>query len=155
LYTQQVPETKENIAKIIGTIAGESKSKKDIELVLIKACVFGGRFLAWTFKRDIHNFYVTYKERKPPWYENVKYAFENLDEDDILLKFMVDMQCITWHPDADGKDEEVVHRVLLPSAFLVRVMIRNYELKKSPVAKKDVKLCSYHSHEERKACPQH
>jgi hypothetical protein len=144
------------LANIIGTVAGEFVSQKDIEFILIKARVFGDRFLALAFKRDTYNCFVTLKGSNPPWYEYVKYAFGNLPEDDLLLTFMVDMQCISWQPDSDD-EEEVVHRVPLPPAFLVRVMIRNYELKETPMARQDIDLCSYHYHEsdkEREACPQ-
>jgi hypothetical protein len=156
LYVQRLPDTVANMRMIIGAVAENPTMRRNIDLVLLKSCVFGDRFLASAFKRDTHNHYVTWRNCFPPWYEHVTYAFENLKEDDPMLSFIVDMQCIVWNPIMDEEDE-VSDRDMTPQKFWVRVMLRNFELKKSFIAQNNTNLCSYHCHEsdeERDACPQ-
>lgn len=94
----------------------------------------------------------------PPWYEHVVYAFSTLSGADPMLRYLVDLQSVAWRPQSDSVSGEDALRAELPNLFLVQVMIRNYELRASPVAKQDFDVCSFHDHEsdeERKKCPRY
>jgi hypothetical protein len=150
LYAQDLPDTLRDLSLISGVGDGQLS-----QLSLIQACVFGDRFLAPRFKQHAHNMYVDLNPNELPYYNNIKYAFQHLNEGDPLLTFFVDLQCIFWSPTFDS-DDEVNDRALLPVEFLVRVMLRFQELKKSPVAEADVDYCFHHVHgsnKERTACP--
>jgi len=127
------------------------------QLLRIKACVFGDRFMAFSFKKAAHNQYISEKDIKVPWYEHIKYAFENLAEDDLLLTAQVDFHCYAWDPNQDDEDELEV-RPQLPNSFFVRVMMRYQQLISVSSDENTLKTCPYHLHdteEERKACPSH
>jgi hypothetical protein len=131
------------------------ETRKRAHHVLVKACVFGDGFLAPGFKREAHNLFVNLKGRKPASYEHIAYAFDNLGEDDLLLNYLVDLQCIAWTPPMDDDVDEMTWRDVVPTKVLIRVMLRYYELKLSPMGESDMNLCSYHHHEsdeEREAC---
>ena len=69
-------------------------------------------------------------------YEHIIFAYENLPEDSLVLKLMVEMQCLRWELDFDG-DEEKQRRLDLPKAFLVQVMVRLVELRDRNIALQD------------------
>lgn len=157
LYAQCLPIFHDEIIRFArGTPAakGDREVCKWSHLLVLKAYVFGDRFMAQKFKDHARNLCVNLVGEASPFYELVIYAFPNLCADDPLLDFLVDMPCLLWDPTCD-RGEQPALRDKLPNHFLVRVMLRNFELKKQPIAIEDINLCSYHVHdskEEREDC---
>jgi hypothetical protein len=132
LYAQRLPNSAGSMWKIIAAAGSEKVEPTEtgtrVALFIIRACVFGDRFLASGFKRDVHNLFVSLKGRGPAIYKHINYAFDHLREDAALLSYLVDLQCISRDPTMDGSHE---------------------------IAKESMNLCSYHCHEsdkEREAC---
>jgi len=151
LYMQRLPDTLSEIYAISGGVAGKSER---CLLSLLKSCVFGDRFLAPHFHKAVHNLFVDLHQGSP-WNSHIHYAFENLAEDDSLLQFLVEAQCLYWDPDIDD-DDEIAARKLLSQDFLVRTMVRFSGLLSSATDPEATMLCEYHCHdspEERNACP--
>jgi hypothetical protein len=131
LYTQQLPEDKDfrDIANINnkGQIDNEDH---ECDTVLLKAFVFGNRFLVADFERITHNhladWLTDYIFGVP--YELVILAYEVLPSDSRILGAMAEMQCLNWSPREDGNEKKQI-RVNLPKDFLIQVMIRQSELR--------------------------
>ncbi|KAH5442902.1 hypothetical protein HBI23_168830 [Parastagonospora nodorum] len=162
IYALRLPESAEDLLRITGASkndlvdVGKWEQRKMILLSLLKSCVFGDGFLAPEFCKDVHNRLVNMLQTTSPFYEHVKYAFDNLNEDHLLLKYFVDLQCTNWTQTDDKFDGELQARELVPSRFFIKVMIRNDEYNKG-FADKKIRLCDYHLHDsdqERGACPQ-
>jgi hypothetical protein len=153
LYTKEIPRKRYELLRVALPAANYSgPCRKFVLYLLVKSCAFGDRFLAPKFKQDSHNQLVNLS-KSAPFYELVNYAFKNLNEDDELLRFFVDSHCYHWYPELDDADEQIV-RAQLPNPFLVRVMIKLFELKKSSMTQ-CLDKCSYHYHgsdEERRNC---
>lgn len=150
LYLQRMPKNDRSFFHLTG-----SDIPKHNRLLLLKACVFGDRFMAFSFKKAAHNQYID-SSNFVLWYEHVIYAFGNLAGDDLLLKAMVGLHCYQWSPDQDEEDELAL-RAELPHSFLVSVMIRQQELLTALWDTYSFDVCQYHLHdsnEERQACAQ-
>lgn len=103
----------------------------------------------------MHDLFVNLNINNLIYCECIEYAFENLGEEDLRLKYIGDLQCTYWTPE-DDKLEELEARELVPSKFFIRVMTRNYEYNEG-LADKEMKTCDYQVHDsdqELKACPQ-
>jgi hypothetical protein len=101
-------------------------------LLLLKATVFGDRFLAASFRRLAHNTYVdSYLADEEiafsVGYKEVIWAFENIAEDNPILAFMIHLQCAVWEACSDSKKEKEL-RSQLPHKFLLDVMLKHNEL---------------------------
>jgi hypothetical protein len=143
LYMQRLPDTLSEIYSISGGVAGELDR---CLLSLLKSCVFGDRFLVPRFHNVVHNLFVDLHQG-PPWLPHIHYAFENLAEDDSLLEFLVEAQCLFWDPRMDDEDE-IAARKLLPQAFLVQTMVRFSTLSSYGIDPNDtIMLCDYHRHD--------
>lgn len=159
LYVQQLPADRNAIIRIAGTDTGcDSNHIRLSEFLAIKAYVFGDRFMAPQLRCHTRNLYVNLKADDCCFYEHVIYAYANLLEEDPLLKYMVNLQCISWGPSADSVEEQTL-RLQLPTLFSVQVMLRANELRETTVKKlrADFNPCAYHEHEseeERKVCPE-
>lgn len=151
LYSQNLPATDED-----WSVVTETKPLRDLNMV--KVCVFGDRFMVPKLLQDANNHYIDARiwHKRPPRYNTVIYAFNNLRTDIRLLKFLVDTHCAFWERDHDDLDEaEKAQQSQLPNDFLVRVMYRYSELKDTEENGKILDHCSYHehaSHEEREGC---
>jgi hypothetical protein len=164
LYAQQLPNDTVGICRLVG-MSKELTYIANARFLLLKACVFGDRFLARDFKILAHNTYVdiitikTYLYSIP--YRQVIYAFANLKDDEPILKFMVDSQTYKWEKDWDDEEEKAL-LTQLPHEFLVRVMHGFAERRALKDAEEDdgqspegLEACTYHIHaseEERKEC---
>ncbi|CAN9298872.1 unnamed protein product [Alternaria alternata] len=128
LYTQQMPTYEDNRKYDIS---------EDFGFMLLKAYVFANRFLIADFERIVHNLLIDHMvDFGCSMYEHIIFAYENLPEDSLVLKLMVEMQCLRWELDFDG-DEEKQRRLDLPKAFLVQVMVRLVELRDRNIALQD------------------
>lgn len=128
LYTQQM-STYEDEGKYIGA--------EKFGFMLLKACIFANRFLIADFERIVHNLLIDHMvDFGCSTYEHFIFAYENLPEDSLVLKLMVEMQCLRWELDFDG-DEEKQRRLDLPKEFLVQVMVRLVELRDCNIALQD------------------
>ncbi|KAL1797231.1 hypothetical protein ACET3X_003837 [Alternaria dauci] len=123
LYTQQLPDYDED-DEDDESENGEDDSLQGLGGMLLKACAFGHRFLIKDFERITHNRYVKYFMHCT-WYTHVIYAYNNLPAQSLLLKLMVEKQCINWSSDFDNKrNKEEERRHDLPKEFLIQVMVR-------------------------------
>jgi hypothetical protein len=175
MYTQNIPSSDYDIASIaypsfVDDFANMDFTNfftdfKDIvtcDFLTLKSCIFGDRFLAPKFKEAAHNAFVDLRGHNPPMYEHVIYAFEHLQEEDLMLALLVDTHSMYWQP-VYFKAEQELQQAELPHSFLLRVMTRTYELKTNnglPGAQGNgfsgIDICSYHYHDseyEREACP--
>jgi hypothetical protein len=155
LYTQKYPDSCSELIRIADKcMSGNGPEYREENLLVMKSCVFGDRFGAPRFKQDAHNLFVDLYQ-VAPFYANVNYAFENLSENDELLRFLVDTHCLYWFPELDDEEEKTLQKQL-PNSFLLQVMYRTYEIRKNPAKTVRLDICSYHHHmsnEEREACP--
>ncbi|KAH4037322.1 hypothetical protein HBI24_153670 [Parastagonospora nodorum] len=160
IYTTGLPGTAKDLVQIAIVKRDESSKngaldqERELDIILLKASIFGDRFLATGFRKDVHNLFVNLAVHGRVHYECIKYAFDNLGEDVLLLECIVDLQCNFWAPE-DDEPEELEARELVPSKFFIRVMTRNYEYN-GGLADKGMMTCDYHRHDsdqEREACP--
>jgi hypothetical protein len=94
---------------------------------LVKAYVFGDRFLAPEFRRGVNNASVKHIPLGRSFFDeagcfSVDYAFENIRPSSILLQHLVDMYCTVWNACDDEFDATTFDN--LPNRFLRRVMKR-------------------------------
>lgn len=113
--------------------------------LLLKAYVLAHYLEAPEFKSCATTAFVNLNGARAPYYEMVSYTFDKLDTSDVILRFMVDLQCIVWKPFDDISAAELARRAQLPNSFLVRVMFRFQKLQgsKNGGDKDKFKLCSY------------
>ncbi|KAI4616874.1 hypothetical protein J4E83_006456 [Alternaria metachromatica] len=128
LYTQQVPEKTLDLGKIANVDGKRANYSHDD--ILLKACAFGNRFLATDFERVSHNHFVDHSARFACGvaYKDIIFAYENLPDDSLLLKMLVEVQSRLWDASGDDEKEEQM-RISLPKEFLIQVMIRQAELR--------------------------
>ena len=88
---------------------------------MVKTFVFGDRFLAPTFRKAANNFTVDslFLDTDPRWYNTIIYAFDNLREDNPILRVLVDMHCRFASSDTCAQAQQ---QRQLPLAFFVRCM---------------------------------
>jgi hypothetical protein len=62
---------------------------------MVKAYIFGDRFLANAFRKAVHHQLMEQILFDPysAWFYAAKVAFQHLPENDLLLKFLVDINC--------------------------------------------------------------
>ena len=94
---------------------------------LVRAYVFGDRFLAPEFRRAVNNASVKHTPRGASFfYEDgcfsVAYAFENIQPSSVLLQHLVDMYCTAWNEDIDDFNPQTFDD--LPNSFIRRVIQR-------------------------------
>ncbi|KAF1939763.1 hypothetical protein EJ02DRAFT_326790, partial [Clathrospora elynae] len=96
------------------------------KLVLIKACVFGDRFLVPGFHGAVQNHIIDFFVQ---WgffcYLAIIHAFANLSSNSPVLQLLVDAHCRGFEDgNDDAENGELKRRDQLPNSFLVRIMIR-------------------------------
>jgi hypothetical protein len=97
IYTRQLPDPKQ-WSEDLPDIPREGEDDNWYVTDLVKAYVFGDRFLALEFKEVVNNYIVDYilKTDEPPWFTATQYAFENLTQDHLLLQLLLDVTCRFW-----------------------------------------------------------
>ncbi|KAI4685085.1 hypothetical protein J4E81_008897 [Alternaria sp. BMP 2799] len=130
LYAQSLPVKSRDFAHIARDKGdkgeeGYNEVEHEYGLGLLKACVFGNRFLAPAFERLTHNQYIDHLAKCDSGvrYDQIIFAWDNFKEDSEILTVMVDNQCLRWEVGADDAEEQGL-RAELPQDFLIRVMLR-------------------------------
>lgn len=122
---------------------------------MLKACIFGDRFLAAAFTKAVRHEIVRqviYEQRL--YYEMISYAVENLVAEDSLLRMMVDVMFKDHFPAWDPA-EQVEAREMVPRSFLFEVMDKYVETISTGKDPNALDECDYHDHTskaERRAC---
>jgi len=130
---------------------------QEVFIVLIKAYVFGDKFLATGFRQDVHrkfsNLLSGYCLTLPGGCQVIEYAFNNVPSDRVMLQHLVDDYCSQWD---ETQLDHVSVRIpkWLPRAFPVRVERRFAELRSMINNVGNRSRCYYEhtSAEERKKC---
>lgn len=147
LYTSEMPEDFDDLSSMTGMPNGVEGESTAAAFLLLKACVFGDRFLAYDFYQRAHNTFVDWNVLNPGWpwvtWEMVDYAFENLADDTPLLAMMVDLQCVYWKR---GWKEEKELFASLRKDFLFKAMLRSIHFRENPMEIGDMKECEFHVH---------
>jgi hypothetical protein len=127
LYTQQVIEVAPNWSSLVGFKEEDDRVKLGVRKfdICIKAYVFGGRFLAHTFRRAVNNLFTALmtsiwilSEFKQ---ETVPYASNNVPSDHVLLQWLVDNYCRFWNACPLLEIFKGNIQQQLPPCFLFRV----------------------------------
>jgi hypothetical protein len=140
LYSQELPHRDDWAA--VADIEMETIFSYKVLMLMLKALVFGDRFMAPKFYRKINNQLTDELIRSHPSYNIVIYAFNNLPAEKQVLKVLVDTHCRFWSPAMDN-NEEAALKVELPHEFLLKVM----EAYAGGARKKKLNVCDYHEHE--------
>jgi hypothetical protein len=148
LYTQRVPK---NVSEFISVTEDKASQADDGLLLLLKACVFGDRFLVPAFMTVTHHDYVddVCCNMYPIEHEQITYGFQHLASNSPILTMMVEIECLRGYtPWANelGEDEEEGERLsALPLKFLARVMHRHRKLRQrqQPLGEDDVDAREY------------
>lgn len=137
LYTQVLPgPSSEDWARITQT----EDTKGQPELIYIDAYVFGDRFVALEFRREIHEAFDFWLQGWYLWYDDsalsIATAYLSVPSHLPLRQQLVDVYCKNWayySHEVWGKDiaPAFSSRIQnsLPTAFLVRVMKTLHELR--------------------------
>lgn len=124
LYTQQLPQGEQWLS--VAEVKEEADVDEAVDLLIMKAIVFGDRFLAPAFKAQTsYQILVRLRDRSPS-FAIIIYAFGNLPATTKLLDWLVERHCRFWKPspdDASAKKQEAQ----LPRDFLLRVMRKHGE----------------------------
>lgn len=119
---------------------------------LVQAYVLGHTLLAQSFKaeclRHLANRVIRVPKRTR--YYAATYAFEHLDEEDVVLKLFVDVHCKYWTVRSREPDStETQRRAMLPQAFLLRMTDKYAEKVQHGLRWFDEEVldpCDYHGH---------
>ncbi|KAI4641159.1 hypothetical protein J4E93_008037 [Alternaria ventricosa] len=164
LYAEEIPPHWESLSEIVEPGLNLDDSAWDdysTAMLLLKASVFGDRFLTPAFHRLAHNTFVNRFVVAPGDHSSMSYymviwIYDNLLTSSPLVDLAVELQCIVWNTENDDKEEKLLWPQL-PHAFLLAVMTRYSELKEEKCSDIELKACDYHLHaseEEKKACKQ-
>lgn len=141
LYAQQVPAFEGWLS-----MAEEQSERNGYDttgLLMVKAMVFGDRFMILDFYRQVHNQYVDTYYHIPPHYNIVIHAYGNLSAACPLLRFLVDCQYFNWNVTKDT-ERQLSLQDQLPKDFLLRIM----RLHGNKLIEDKSSLCAYHIHED-------
>lgn len=106
---------------------GDPNAADIIDLLVVKAVVFGERYLASDFKETATSELRARLLRRSPSFEAIIYAFQHLTAASTLLDELVEAHCRSWKPGRNSTSDEGQAR--LPRDFLLRVMRRYGENK--------------------------
>jgi hypothetical protein len=140
LYRQEVPRYKRDWIAVVEAEAKEV-DVDNLHLLMLKALVFGDRFMVPKFYREVNNRLIERLIEMPSSYANIIYAFDNLTAKKPLLKVLVDAHCDFWEPGRDD-DADIALKAKLPREFLLRVMDAYAE----GATAEDMNVCDYHEH---------
>ena len=158
LYTQEIPNdyfsTEEMEHVLAQSIPDEDQFCNDMFLILLKAYVFGDRFLSPAFRRATSNRLSDYLRNHvlagSTCWDVMRYAFTNIPSDRPILQHLVDDFCKMHDECHDEEDEDIAAQNELPRDFLMRVLRAFPDIRNHPPAK-IVNRCYYeHTSEEEK-----
>ncbi|KAH6858575.1 hypothetical protein AA0119_g8052 [Alternaria tenuissima] len=146
LYTQQTPDSEDYDQE---DEEGEYPGVEKFGFMLLKACIFANRFLVADFERITHNLIIDhFLKCQCAWYKHIIFAYENLPEDSLVLKLMVELQCLYWSMD-DDDEKEKRSRPDLPKEFLIQVMGRFAELRGRDIEPEELRGEDFYMRKER------
>jgi hypothetical protein len=150
MYTQKLPSAASDWYQ-----PSEDGHDSNLQKMQMKAYIFADRFLVPGLRCAIHNYIADelIQGGKPPSYEMVVYAFDNLPAKSKMLALVVKLYCVFSKPSDDSK-AEIRRRSELPWEFLLRVMLCYGKMKDGlDLVVTDVNSCHEHlTVEERQAC---
>jgi hypothetical protein len=93
---------------------------------LVKAYVFGDRFLAPTFRKAVLDFLIEHVSYFPipPWFYATAYGFDNLPEEDPMLQALVDIHCCYYKSTLRDAEEEAHLHAPVSVNFWTRTTFR-------------------------------
>ncbi|KAI4612467.1 hypothetical protein J4E80_007201 [Alternaria sp. BMP 0032] len=164
LYAQKIPAHSKPLLEIaVPAIiyTDTPRERRSASKLLLRACVFGDRFLSPGFHRLAHNTFVNKFVTKSGdcsclAYEVVIWIYDNFPKGSRFMDLAVEVQCVVWEEDDDSVDEKLLWP-RLPHDFLLAVMARFSALRQQKCSDVEVKACDYHLHasdEEKEACKQ-
>jgi len=134
LYTQRLPTKSEYDGIVTDADPGklDDSEKVDGGYGVLKACAFANRFLVADFERITHDFCIQTRigASLGVSYKYIIFSYQNLPDDSLILKLMVEIQCLFWISSCDEPDEMEI-RPELPHKFLIDVMSRHAELRET------------------------
>ncbi|KAF2035578.1 hypothetical protein EK21DRAFT_107099 [Setomelanomma holmii] len=140
LYTQEMPELhdEEGWRPVVGmNVWDMDQGWAKMLLLLVKAYMFGDRFLASRFRREANSAFCTSLTcgslDGPIRWQTVEYTFANIPPERPILQRIVDEHCQYWEQQ-DEEDEDLADQQDLPYDFLVRVMKRHSELRGTDIS---------------------
>ncbi|KAH6239876.1 hypothetical protein HBI15_034300 [Parastagonospora nodorum] len=127
IYTQELPRDQDGWADLSVVPPSNDYWMDYLMSELVKAYVFGDRFLAPEFCRAVNNASVKHTPLGSSFFDedgcfSIDYAFKNIRPSSVLLQHLVDMYCTVWREDADVFDESAFDK--LPNSFIRRVIQR-------------------------------
>ncbi|PSN63929.1 hypothetical protein BS50DRAFT_647822 [Corynespora cassiicola Philippines] len=125
LYTQRLPNT-EKLCMDIQGFKPLSDDTISVTMVILKVYVFADRFLIPSLKSAALRLFQDYHSINPtkqsPHLGVIIWAYENLPQEDIMLKFLINAQCRRTLK-YDGGENTLQLCFDLPHEFLARVII--------------------------------
>ncbi|KAF2117804.1 hypothetical protein BDV96DRAFT_597678 [Lophiotrema nucula] len=160
LYTQAMPKSRSAWFRVSELSWNPYETTKDLDLLMIKAYIFGDRFATPRFSQLVLDQFASHNicNGDTPWYSNIIYAYDNLSASNVMLKLLVDLHSHFWDVDHDDEKEPDGIQDQLPRAFLLSVMRKQTKMisdLEDKSAKEHLTACSYHEHatdEGRKEC---
>lgn len=132
VYINTLPADRQEMdeMQIVGHYGGNPLKDDLYVTTMVKAYIFGDRFLAVTFRNAVYHQLVEaiLCDPRPPWFHATKVAFPHLPEDDVLLMFLIDIDCrycrerdyLVKNEDATEVQNAVV--LQLPAKLLLMIM---------------------------------
>lgn len=126
--------------------------------LLIKAYIFGDRFLAIGFRRDISERISDNLSRIRLWgttfQQVIQHAFTHIPFDRPILQHLADICCKDWYEDED-EEADIFAQKDLPQAFIMRVLRRFGEVREMKQMNIQSHVRCYYEHaseEDEKRC---
>ncbi|KAH7084927.1 hypothetical protein BKA63DRAFT_484941 [Paraphoma chrysanthemicola] len=124
--------------------------------VLLKAYVFGDRFLVKSFRRQVNNTFVHHIGlgwfSLPTRYEGFSYAFANIPSDRPILQLLVDEHCGEWDKGDENDDTKLSAFNNLPPKFLIRAFRRIHEMTEKELDRENWCYCEHESDKDKTDC---
>lgn len=148
LYTQRFPKHEPDLSSL-ETDSDLHKWRANLQISLIRAYIFGDRFLAPRFTQGAQQNLVFWLfKRHWVYYSTVIFAYASLEKYHVILKALVAAHCSDYRQKEDDEDNgQLQLRSQLPVQFLFDVQDRFSELS---VDQEPLNRCDYHEHGSKK-----
>ena len=138
LYTGTLPDSPSKWLEAIRHPSTDEKlveNRTRISLALLRAYVFGDRFLAPKFRSEVFAAFcdtlldLDNGGKPSEYYQIVRYAYDNIPADRSTLQLLADHYCDCWAHELDDI-EDIQAQKDIPPAFLLRV-VRSFSEKET------------------------